>query len=161
MFYLWPNHNLLKCILYAIIQQAATKATHPHCFWWLDLTIEPLFSEREFFVFLFNKEDSKLLLAFFLSWNHLGFQLASWIYYSTSWSSAISHHHNPKGSSPHYGPGRGLQLLLSLVPHLVEALLPPESRHPPCNYITIPKDHLPTMGLIEGCNLFSALCPIW
>jgi hypothetical protein len=32
----------------------------------LDLTIEPLFSEREFFVFSLDKEDSELFLAFFL-----------------------------------------------------------------------------------------------
>jgi hypothetical protein len=32
-----------------------------------DLTMEPLLSEREeFFVFSFDKEDSELLLAFFL-----------------------------------------------------------------------------------------------
>ena len=33
----------------------------------IDLTIEPLFSEREFFVFSFNEEDSELFLAFFLA----------------------------------------------------------------------------------------------
>jgi hypothetical protein len=33
----------------------------------IDLTMEPLLSEREFFVFSFNKEDSELLLAFFLA----------------------------------------------------------------------------------------------
>jgi hypothetical protein len=32
----------------------------------IDLTIEPLFSEREFFVFSLDKEDSELYLAFFL-----------------------------------------------------------------------------------------------
>jgi len=32
----------------------------------IDLTIEPLFSEREYFVFSLDKEDSKLFLAFFL-----------------------------------------------------------------------------------------------
>lgn len=32
----------------------------------MDLTIEPLFSEREIFIFSFNKEDSKLFFAFFL-----------------------------------------------------------------------------------------------
>jgi hypothetical protein len=32
----------------------------------LDLTIEPLFSEWEFFVFLLDIKDSKLLFAFFL-----------------------------------------------------------------------------------------------
>jgi len=32
----------------------------------IDLTIEPLFSESEFFVFSLDKEDSKLFLAFFL-----------------------------------------------------------------------------------------------
>jgi len=32
----------------------------------IDMTIEPLFSEREYFVFSLDKEDSKLFLAFFL-----------------------------------------------------------------------------------------------
>jgi hypothetical protein len=30
----------------------------------------------------------------------------------------------------------------------------------PLHIIAIPKDHLPTTGLLEGCNLFPALCPI-
>jgi len=33
----------------------------------MDLTMEPLLLEREFFVFSFDKEDSELLLAFFLA----------------------------------------------------------------------------------------------
>ncbi len=33
----------------------------------IDLTIEPLFSEVEFFIFLFNEEDSKIFFAFFLA----------------------------------------------------------------------------------------------
>jgi len=32
----------------------------------IDLTIEPLFSEREFFVFSLDKEDSKLFFSLFL-----------------------------------------------------------------------------------------------
>jgi hypothetical protein len=31
------------------------------------LTIEPLFSEREFFIFSFNEEDSELFFTFFLA----------------------------------------------------------------------------------------------
>jgi hypothetical protein len=33
----------------------------------MDLTMEPLFSEREFFMFSFNEEDSELFFAFYLA----------------------------------------------------------------------------------------------
>jgi hypothetical protein len=33
----------------------------------IDLTIEPFFSEKEFFIFSFNKEDYELFFTFFLA----------------------------------------------------------------------------------------------